>query len=464
MALEYKGKKLHTSQDKPEAKQESSKAKALVIKGGLLIDGNGGPPIKNPLIVLEGKTIKQVGSQGKIAEPRGAEIVDCSKYALMPGLMDLHIHTTMFNCRTFHNYRVSQWEITPQLQQMYSLFHAQMCFDMGFTTLRDLGMVSSRGLLTEQLCAVRDAIDAGIFPGPRMFVGGWTTITGSHLDLVNPRAMVRTGFQTADGPYELRKLARTNLRFGCDVIKTCTSGGGGTDKEEPDVRNMTQEEVDAIVDEAHAFHKQAAVHCFTPQAQKMAVQAGTDTIEHMVFHTNEAIELIVNAGISVTPTLSHRTDHAIALRREQGTAKFILDKMKNIQPFCYETFQRMHKAGVKIAMGTDMGYDPEMGNGAKELQLYVDLGMTPMEAIQTATRNAAHALKHGDDLGTLDPGKLADIIAVDGDPSTDISVLTEKRNIKMVMKEGTVFVDRRPGQSKSAVQVENQSWKILDYL
>jgi imidazolonepropionase-like amidohydrolase len=414
--------------------------------------------------VLEGRSIKEVGVQGELRVSPEAEVTDCSNYTLMPGLIDLHIHTAMFNCLTFHNYRVSQWEITPQLQQMYSLFHAQMCLDMGFTTLRDLGMVSSRGLLTAELCAVRDAIDAGIFPGPRMLVGGWTTITGSHLDLVNPRAMMRIGFQTADGPWELRKLARTNLRLGCDVIKTCTSGGGGTDKEEPDVRNMTQEEIDAIVDEAHAFHKQAAVHCFTAQAQEMAVKSGADTIEHMVFHNNKSIELIANAGISVTPTLSHRTDHAIEVRKDQGTAKFILDKMKQIQPFCYETFQKMHKAGIKIAMGTDMGYDPEMGMGAKELQLYVDLGMPPMEAIQTATRNAAVALRRDNDLGTIERGKLADIVAVEGNPAENISVLAEKQNIKMVMKEGTIFVDRRPGQNKSAVQVEHKSWKILDYL
>jgi imidazolonepropionase-like amidohydrolase len=463
MPIEFKGEQLFTSQDKPEVKK-GIKGKITVIKGGLLIDGNGGKPVKNPIVVLEGKFIKDVGVRGKARIPPGAEVIDCSSYTLMPGLMDLHIHTLMFNCLTFHNYRVSQWEITPELQQMYSLFHAQMCFDMGFTTLRDLGMVSSRGLLTAELCAVRDSIDAGIFPGPRMFVGGWTTITGSHLDLVNPRAMVRTGFQTGDGPWELRKLARTNLRLGCDVIKTCASGGGGTDKEEPDVRNMTQEEIDAIVDEAHAFHKQASVHCFTPQSHKMAIKAGTDTIEHMVFHTNESIDLIVKAGISVTPTLSHRTDHAIAVRREQGTAKFILDKMKKIQPFCYETFQKMHKAGVKIAMGTDMGYDPEMGDGAKELQLYVDLGMTPMHAIQTATRNAAEAIKRGHDLGTIERGKLADIIAVDGDPSAKIAVLSEKKNIKMVMKDGTISVDRRPGKSKSAVQVDDRSWKIVDYL
>ncbi len=463
MNLEFKGKKLLTSQDQPEPKKEV-KGKITVIKGGLLIDGNGGKSVKNPVVLLDGKRIKEVGTQGKVRIPPGADVIDCSQYTLMPGLMDLHIHTAMFNCLTFHNYRVAQWEITPELQQMYSLFHAQMCFDMGFTTLRDLGMNSSRGLLTAELCAVRDSIDAGIFPGPRMLIAGWTTITGSHLDLVQPRAMMRIGFQTADGPWELRKLARHNLRLGCDVIKTCASGGGGTDKEEPDVRNMTQEEIDAIVDETHAFHKLAAVHCFTPEAHRMAVKAGADTIEHMVFHTNESIELIKKAGITVTPTLSHRTDHAILVRREQGTAKFILDKMKKIQPFCYETFQKMHKAGIKIAMGTDMGYDPEMGAGAKELQLYVDLGMTPMDAIQTATKNAAEAIKLGADLGTIERGKLADILAVDGDPSANIAVLTEKKNIKMVMKEGEIHVDRRPGKNKSAVQADHKSWKIIDYL
>ena len=125
--------------------------------------------------------------------------------------------------------------------------------------------------------------------------------------------MPRFGFNTADGPWELRKLARTNLLAGCDVIKTCASGGGGTDKEEPDIRNMTQEELDAIVDEAHAFHKKAAVHCFTTSAQRMALAAGADTIEHMVFHDDETIDLIVEAGVPITPTLSHRTDHAIEL-------------------------------------------------------------------------------------------------------------------------------------------------------
>jgi len=434
------------------------------IKGGTLIDGKGGRPVKDPVVVMQGRRIKKVGTQDKIKIPRDAQVIDAARYTLMPGMMDLHIHTSMFNCVTFHNHRVAQFEIMPHLQQMYALFHAQLCFDMGFTTLRDLGMNSNRGLLTNELCAVRDAIDAGIMEGPRMLIGGFTTITGSHLDLIQPRAMPRHGFNTADGPWELRKLARTNLLAGCDVIKTCASGGGGTDKEEPDIRNMTQEELDAIVDEAHAFHKSASVHCFTTQAQRMALKAGADTIEHMVFHDDETIDLIAEAGIPVTPTLSHRTDHAIQLRREHGTAEFVLRKMKYLQPFCFETFQKMYKAGVRIAMGTDMGFEPDMGSNAGELEIYVKLGMKPMDAILTATGNAARAIKLGGDLGTIEGGKLADIIAVDGDPLKDIACLQKKQNIKLVMKEGRIYADRRPGRNRNVVNATSGDWKIIDYL
>jgi len=440
------------------------KGATKVIKGGLLIDGNGGKPIKDPVIVLEGRRIKQVGTRSEVKIPARAEVIDCGKLTLMPGMMDAHLHTMMFNCLTFHNYRVAQWEITPELQQMYGLFHAQLCFDMGFTTLRDLGLNSSRGLLTAHLCAVRDSINAGIVEGPRMLIGGFTTITGSHLDLIQPRAMQRLGFQTADGPWELRKLARTNLLAGCDVVKTCATGGGGTDKEEPDIRNMTQEEIDAIVDEAHAFHKVAAVHCFTPGGQRMALQAGADTIEHMVFSDPETVDMIAEADVWMTPTLLHRTDHAIDMRKDQGTSMFVINKMKALQPYCFETFQRMHKAGVNIAMGTDMGFDPEMGTNARELEIYVNLGMTPMEAILSTTRNAARALKIDKELGTLEAGKLADILAVKGDPLKNIAVLQQKKNIQMVMKEGRVYADRRDGKNKNVVNVNPGDWKIIDYL
>jgi imidazolonepropionase-like amidohydrolase len=444
--------------------ETKAKGPTRAISCGTLIDGRGGRPVKDAVVLLHGNRITKVGARGSLKAPPGAEVVDCSRYTVMPGMMDLHIHTAMYNCMTFHNHRVAQFETMPHLQQMYALFHAQNCFDMGFTTLRDLGMNGPYGLLVNEMCAVRDAINAGIVEGPRMLIAGFTTMTGSHLELIQPRAMYRWGFNTADGPWELRKLARKNMLAGCDVIKTCASGGGGTDKEEPDIRNMTQEELDAVVDEAHALHKHAAVHCFTTSAQRMALRAGADTIEHMVFHDDETIELIRKAGVPVTPTLSHRTDHAIALRRAHGTADFVLRKMKYLQPYCFETFRKMYKAGVKIAMGTDMGFEPDMGSNAAELEIYVKLGMKPMDAILTTTRNAAQALKQEQDLGTIEPGKLADIIAVDGDPLKNIRCLQEKKNIKIVMKEGRIYADRRPGKSKNVVNVKPGDWKIIDYL
>jgi len=444
--------------------KDKVKGPVTAVHCGTLIDGRGGKPVKDAVVLIQGGRIAKVGVKGKLKAPPGAETVDCSKYTVMPGMMDLHIHTAMHNCMTFHNHRVAQFETMPHLQQMYALFHAQNCFDMGFTTLRDLGMNGPYGLLVNEMCAVRDAINAGIVEGPRMLIAGFTTMTGSHLELIQPRAMYRWGFNTADGPWELRKLARKNMLAGCDVIKTCASGGGGTDKEEPDIRNMTQEELDAVVDEAHALHKHAAVHCFTTNAQRMALKAGADTIEHMVFHDDETIELIKKSGTPVTPTLSHRTDHAIQLRREHGTAEFVLRKMKYLQPFCFATFKKMYKAGIKIAMGTDMGFEPDMGSNAAELEIYVKLGMKPMDAILTTTRNAAQALKQEKDLGTIEAGKLADLIAVDGDPLKKISCLQEKKNIKIVMKEGRIYADRRPGKSKNVVNAKPGDWKIIDYL
>jgi imidazolonepropionase-like amidohydrolase len=444
--------------------QEKVKGPVTAIQCGTLIDGRGGKPLKDAVVLIQGNRIIKVGVKGALKPPPGPVAIDCSRYTVMPGMMDLHIHTAMHNCMTFHNHRVAQFETMPHLQQMYALFHAQNCFDMGFTTLRDLGMNGPYGLLVNEMCAVRDAINAGIVEGPRMLIAGFTTMTGSHLELIQPRAMVRFGFNTADGPWELRKLARKNMLAGCDVIKTCASGGGGTDKEEPDIRNMTQEELDAVVDEAHALHKHAAVHCFTTNAQRMALTAGADTIEHMVFSDDETIELIRKAGVPVTPTLLHRTDHAIQLRREHGTADFVLRKMKYLQPFCFETFRKMHKAGIRIAMGTDMGFEPDMGSNAAELEIYVKLGMKPMDAILTTTRNAAQALKQEKDLGTIEAGKLADLIAVDGDPLKNIRCLQQKKNIAVVMKEGKIYADRRPGKSKNVVNVKPGDWKIIDYL
>jgi imidazolonepropionase-like amidohydrolase len=433
-----------------------------VLKGGRLLDGKGGEIRKEACVLIEGSRINAVGTAKEIHIPRGAEVMDMPECTLMPGLMDIHLHTSAYNILTFQNPRVAHFETTPQLQMIYTLLHAQMCFEKGFTTLRNHPWVTAYGQHnTAELVALRDAIHIGIVGGPRLLVGGHAIITNSHLDLLHPGMALRQPGLTADGPWELRKLVRAQLRLGCDYIKTCASGGGGTEKEEPDIRNMTQEELDAIVDEAHAFHKRCACHCFTPTAQRMAVRAGVDTIEHCVFTDDEAIAMMKAENKIIIPTLAHRSDRAIEVRRKAGSSEFVLNKMKKIQPYTKETFQRFHQAGIKIALGTDTQIDPEMGTSAHEMEIYVDYGMTPMEAIQTATLNAAEAIGLDREIGTLEPGKLADIIAVQGNPLRDIRILQDKKRIQMVIKEGEVAVRRKPGQEKYVIHNQDWNWKLL---
>lgn len=435
----------------------------LILRSGRLIDGNGGDVIRNAAVLIDRKWIKQVGTATEIAAvaPPDAEVVDMGGCTLMPGLIDCHMHVEAFNILTTENFRVATFEVTPQLQMLQALLNAQLCFEMGLTTLRSQGWIGYTGQLTAEALAIREAIERGFVAGPRLKVSGWATVTGSHLDLILIGNAPRPAGTTADGPWELRKQVRTNIRMGVDWTKTSASGGGGTDKEEPGVRNMSQEELNAIVEESHYHHKPVSCHCFTPEAQKMAVRAGVDTLEHAVFTDDEALAMIVGEGKPVIPTLAHRTDHSIEIRRRAGTSEFTLNKMRALQPYTKETFQRMHQAGVKIAMGTDTQLDPEMGSQSIELEEYVKYGMTPMEAVQTATKNAAEALFLGKDTGTLEAGKFADIIAVDGDPLADIRVLQERDRIRLVMKEGRVYIDKRPGHERYVIHDQTWGWERL---
>jgi imidazolonepropionase-like amidohydrolase len=434
-------------------------AKVKVVKAKRLIDGNGGE-ISDATVIIEGERIREVGKESNVKQPTHAQVLDMGDQTIMPGLIDAHLHLAGHNIATYINYRVAQLEVPPPTQLLHALLHAQMCFEMGYTTMRDHNYFTCYGgQMTSSMVSIRDAINNGLFAGPRLLTSGFAMITNSHLEVCLPVYALREEDFTADGPYGLRRQVRQQLRLGCDFIKTSASGGGGTDKEAPDIRNMTQEEIDAIVDEAHAFDKPCACHCFTPTSQKMAIRAGVDTIEHCVFTDDEAIAMIKDAGVYLVPTLSHRSDRSIEVRRQTGASEFVLKKMKSIQPYTKETFQRLHEAGIKIAMGTDIEIDPDMASNSMELEIYVNYGMTPMEAIQTATKNASEAIGLDKEVGTIEQGKLADIVVVDGNPLKDIGILQKRDKITMVMKEGKIYVDKGEGSEKSVIADQNWAWK-----
>ena len=406
------------------------------IRTNRIIDGLGEELVGDVGVLIDDGRIVDSGAWDTLATEGLERIEEYSDATVLPGLMDTHIHISFLNGVTFDNYRAQLFETSPTLQTLYALFHAQICLEMGMTTLRDVGGFTTTGPNVSEMVALRDAINRGIVVGPKLLISAFTHITSSHFDLLLPRQALHSPDSTADGPWELRKLARRHLRIGCDWVKTCASGGGGTDLEDPGVRNMTQEELDALVDEAHAFRKPLACHCFTPESQKMALRAGADTLEHSVWTDDEAIEMMLERGVSLIPTLARRTDRAIELRRALHGHDSVLEKMKRLQPHTYTTFQRLHAAGVPIVAGTDINYDPHMGSSMLELQVYVDLGMSPMDALMTATSNAAKALKLEHEIGSIAAGLRADVVVVQGNPLENIALLQKPDNIRTVVRGG----------------------------
>lgn len=284
-------------------------------------------------------------------------------------------------------------------------------------------------------------------------------MTYAHLELLLPHHAIRAPNTTADGPWELRKMVRDQLRRGCDFIKTCASGGGGTDHQDArGILNLTEEELDAIVDEAHLLGKHVATHAWTPESQKRAMRAGTDTLEHCVRTDDEAIEMMLERGTPIVPTLAVRTEHALKLVEQAGASKFVMENYRRHQRYAFENFQKLYRAGVKIALGTDTNVQPNMGENALELEVYVQLGMTPMEAILSATRHAAEAIGMGKEIGTLDPGKSADLIAVRGNVLENVSLLREKANIELVMREGELLVHNDGNTVKRPIFRNNWDW------
>jgi imidazolonepropionase-like amidohydrolase len=312
---------------------------------------------------------------------------------------------------------------------------------MGFTTLRDVGETIGE----YSPIALRNAINSGIVQGPRIYASGpWLTTNCGHNGDTLPPWLDRRDIASewvADGADECLKAVRERIKMGADFIKIFGSGGI---MDSFNHQEFNDEELAAIVGEAHSKGRRVAAHLEFPEGIKACVNAGIDSVEHGWVLTEEVIDLMKQKGAVLVPTI-YAIWNLVNHGAEFGMPQAYIDMAKNtIYEKALKSFRMAYEAGVKMAMGTDCGYYPcPHGTNAKELELMMEFcGMSAMEAIVTSTRNGAEALGTGDKLGTLESGKLADVLIVDGDPLRDIKVLQNKDNILMVMKGGTVNVDR----------------------
>jgi len=407
----------------------SAQTKKIIIKAGKLIDTESGKVLTDQIIYIENDTIKAVGNN--IPIPNDAIIIDLSKATVLPGLIDCHTHITG---QPSGDYYGDIFRKTPVDDAITAHIYAKRTLDAGFTTCRDVG---SRGFVD---VALRNAINNKDIPGPRLLVATFFIgSTGSHGDLngfspylnfEGPKEMNGV----ANGVDELRKQVRYNIKYGADVIKFGASAGVLSEEESVGAPQFTQEEMNAIVDEAKMWGRKTCAHAHGTEAIKMAVKAGVASIEHGSLIDAEGIELMKQHGIYLVADI-YNDDYILSEYAKLGFPEKILNKERSIGKLQRENFAKAVKAGVKIAFGTDAGVYPHGWNG-KQFFYMVKFGLTPMQAIQAATVNAADLLGWKEKVGSITVGKWADIIAVTNNPIDNVSVL---ENVQFVMKGGVVY-------------------------
>jgi imidazolonepropionase-like amidohydrolase len=415
------------SQFIPLAAQEKapSPAKHVVIRAGHLIDGKSDKPLDNVVISIEGDKIVSVTPGG--AAPAGVQVIDLSKFTVLPGFIDLHTHVLLNGDITAEDYDKQLLKDSIPYRAILGARNARIALENGFTTIRDL---ETEGAMYADV-DVKKAINNGEVPGPRMQVATRAlTPTGMYGPLgYSWEIVIPQGVQYADGVDGVRKAVREQVMYGADWIKYYSDRRYHF---EPDgllhsMVNFTDEEAKAIVEEGHRLGKKVAAHAIGSDGIAAALRAGVDTIEHGDGLTEAQMDEMAKKGTVWIPTVM--VGAYVAPGRGGNWVKMVeLEKI---------AFQKALKRHVKIAFGTDAGgFDWRELNEAREFQYYADYGMPPMETIQTGTSRAAEVLGWADKLGTIEPGKWADIVAVSGDPLKDI---TELQRVKFVMKAGVVY-------------------------
>jgi imidazolonepropionase-like amidohydrolase len=400
-----------------------------VIKAGRLVDTENGRVLNNQMILIEGNIIKAVGAD--LAIPAGANVIDLSRSTVMPGFIDTHVHLTG---EPGGNYYDEIFRKSFVDSAVLCHIYAKRTLEAGFTTVRNVG---AEGFVD---VALKNAINAGQIPGPRMQVATYYIgSTGSHGDLngFTPWLSWRMPEEmsgVADGPDALRKKVRYLIKYGADVIKFGASAGVLSEEASVGAPQFTQEEMNAIVDEARLHGLKACAHAHGTEAIKMAIRAGVASIEHGSLIDDEGIRMMKERGTYLSADI-YNDDYILSEYSKFGTPQKIIDKEKLVGRTQRENFRKAVQAGVKIAYGTDAGVYPHGWNG-KQFAKMVEWGMTPMQAIQAATMSSADLLGWKDQIGSIAVGKFADIVAVDGDPLQNISIL---ENVQFVMKDGAVY-------------------------
>ncbi len=401
------------------------------IRAGRLLDVDSGILKADQAILIDDEgRIRAVAAAADLPPPQGAGIIDLGRLTVLPGLIDAHVH--LLADADEHGYR----ELSRSLPRrtITGVKNARLTLEAGFTTVRNVGADGYADV------ALRDAIAADEVPGPRLLVSGPPIgITGGHCSDENllPFEYHRVGEGVADGPWAARAKVRQNVKYGVDLIKTCSTGGvlsKGTDVGAP---QYTLEELTALVDEAHMHGRKVAVHAHGATGIRNAIRAGADSIEHASFIDDEGIRLAKKHHTVLVMDI-YNTEYILGAGEAAGILPESLAKERRTGSVQRANFTRAHAAGVVIAFGTDAGVYPH-GQNARQFARMVRFGMTPIEAIRAATTVAADLLGVADRTGRIRPGLFADLIAVEGDPLAHVDVLEE---VRFVMKEGRVY--KRP--------------------
>ena len=408
--------------------QESASPKATSVKAvkfGKLWDGKG-KVWTNAIVIVEGERIREVTTDAKKI-PAGARVIDLSKYFGLPGLIDVHTHMTIYADETPGTPMLKQLSNPPAIEVFLARKGAMRTLEAGVTTVRDLGADQYMDI------AMRDLINRGEMMGPRMFVCGYglyITNTPYKPGISPPAGGI------ADGVPEVLRVVRQQIAAGADVIKMYASTG--TDDDTTGFETYSYDEIKAAVDAAHQFGKKIAIHSYGPDGARDAVRAGTDSLEHATDMDDATIAEMAKRGTFYVPTIDHNR-YYLDNWQKIGYADGFQEKTRAYIVRNLETARKAHKAGVKFAMGSDAIYTM-FGENTRELAWFVKAGMTPEEALKSATTNAAELLGKKDELGAVSAGYFADLVAVEGDPLADVNVTISK--VKWVMKGGAVVANK----------------------